>query len=788
MREAIYDFFDNPSNKPEDTLLFYYSGHGIPDPYGDVFLASSEIDPDRPHRRGFSFGDLTQAINRSVSIRIVTILDCCYSGAARVSKGGKRGNEESVVNVARSAMNTKANILHQGEGKYLLAASQAAQEAYGLEEKGHSIFTYYLLEGLKGNSNSVDIYGNVTPSSLSNYIYNELMNLPKRPKQKPLTKGEVSGDIILTEHPDLAKPYLPSPPTTLSGKSKTKIIFIPIFLVGGIIAIIFGINAIGITNFPINYDQEPVVDQTSNKSLNVYETTSKTDRLRQIVPSKPPIVHIDSNKTDFLSVFLKANAVSTDNLTSSSIDFGDGNKINYNHLGNRSFHHEYGSFYNEYDGMREYVGTNGEVYGVRTQFERNYPYQEGDSYYPFMTYPLYTNPIKYTYAKPGEYLIKIVVNDTDGQSNYTTWKVDLRNPVLSGIKVGPHPSTIEVDIKNNLVYVYNRYKGGSITIINGTTDRFIGNVALGIKEMPDYYNPIKISINPNSSNIYVNHIKNGNITVINGTDYSIIRTIDLKSLGISVDPYAYKGTSAHVNPITDMIYATEYADYYDKNQTVYIINGTTNSIVQTYNTTNYISFSDGENLPFSNPLTNVIYVQKGTDKNLTLSIINGTTNSLINIIPINGTYPLLEENTNRLYLFNHNSSTSKQDKLKVKVMDGSSGKQVDIIFLPSVDNDDYSYYYPQAINSKIGKIYSFGFEQQSNFGGQAQTITGMDQLIVTDYRNNSETRIDVGWDPKGISINPKTNRIYVTNYDSNTTSIIDGKTDKRINITTFDFL
>ena len=48
------------------------------------------------------------------------------------------------------AIDNKANVLQQGEGKCLLAASQAAQEAYALKEGDHSIFTYYLLEGLKG--------------------------------------------------------------------------------------------------------------------------------------------------------------------------------------------------------------------------------------------------------------------------------------------------------------------------------------------------------------------------------------------------------------------------------------------------------------------------------------------------------------------------------------------------------------------------------------------------------------------------------------------------------------
>jgi len=47
-----------------------------------------------------------------------------------------------------------------GEGKCILAASQAQQEAYVLEEHNHSLFTYYLLEGLKGNDKSAIIKAN----------------------------------------------------------------------------------------------------------------------------------------------------------------------------------------------------------------------------------------------------------------------------------------------------------------------------------------------------------------------------------------------------------------------------------------------------------------------------------------------------------------------------------------------------------------------------------------------------------------------------------------------------
>ena len=64
MREAIYDFFDNASTQADETLVFYFSGHGIPAPDGDMCLASSEINPDDPYRRGFSSYELTRLMQR----------------------------------------------------------------------------------------------------------------------------------------------------------------------------------------------------------------------------------------------------------------------------------------------------------------------------------------------------------------------------------------------------------------------------------------------------------------------------------------------------------------------------------------------------------------------------------------------------------------------------------------------------------------------------------------------------------------------------------------------------
>ena len=70
VKDAIYDFFDDITNNPDDTLLFYYSGHGVPDVDGDMYLASSDTDPDKPYRKGFSFEELTKMIQKSISTSV----------------------------------------------------------------------------------------------------------------------------------------------------------------------------------------------------------------------------------------------------------------------------------------------------------------------------------------------------------------------------------------------------------------------------------------------------------------------------------------------------------------------------------------------------------------------------------------------------------------------------------------------------------------------------------------------------------------------------------------------
>jgi len=187
----------------EDMLLFYFSGHGVLGDGGRHYLASSETDPIMPEKRAFSFEDLNRNIENCDSTKVVVALDCCYSGAAA---HGKAGNANEAAKLGKIAMQDK--ILNvEGAGKYLLASSQSFEKSYPMPDEEYSAFTYFFLEGLKGNKDSVNKDGYVTPELLGKFIDKKIRQLKSElaspPRQTPVTKGISSGDVFLAHYPDL---------------------------------------------------------------------------------------------------------------------------------------------------------------------------------------------------------------------------------------------------------------------------------------------------------------------------------------------------------------------------------------------------------------------------------------------------------------------------------------------------------------------------------------------------------------------------------------------------------
>ena len=77
--------------KRGDLLLLYYSGHGIKDDHGDLFLAMQDTESEIVSATALGATFVREQLDKSGSQRKVVVLDCCHSGAFA------RGDRKSVV-------------------------------------------------------------------------------------------------------------------------------------------------------------------------------------------------------------------------------------------------------------------------------------------------------------------------------------------------------------------------------------------------------------------------------------------------------------------------------------------------------------------------------------------------------------------------------------------------------------------------------------------------------------------------------------------------------------------
>lgn len=184
---AIDEFFDQ--RKPDDLLVLYFSGHGVRDEFGTLYLAVKNTNRSRLRSTAIRSDYIREAMDQSRSRRQVVVVDCCNSGAFPQGTKAEFGGTMGMV----SAL--------QGYGRFVLTASDSTQFAWEgnriIGETQNSLFTHFLVKGLKGEADS-DGDGRITVDELYDYAYEQISKLtPKQIPTKSTSKQE--GEIILRQ-------------------------------------------------------------------------------------------------------------------------------------------------------------------------------------------------------------------------------------------------------------------------------------------------------------------------------------------------------------------------------------------------------------------------------------------------------------------------------------------------------------------------------------------------------------------------------------------------------------
>lgn len=150
-REAIRSSLEDIAERasPEDAFVFFYAGHGVmTEPSLEVpskyYLALSEVTRlygDEAHlaQAGLSGLELQELAAAIPARKQLVVLDACQSAGA-IDAFAVRGaaEEKAILQLARSA------------GLTVLASSGSEQYAAEVDTLGHGLFTYALLQGLRG--------------------------------------------------------------------------------------------------------------------------------------------------------------------------------------------------------------------------------------------------------------------------------------------------------------------------------------------------------------------------------------------------------------------------------------------------------------------------------------------------------------------------------------------------------------------------------------------------------------------------------------------------------------
>ena len=153
------------------TVFIYYSGHGAPNPKNkDAYLVPYDGDPSFIDQTGYSLKRMYDALGKLPAKEVIVALDSCFSGA---------GGRSVLAKGARPLVMNLQNAFSLSQNMIILSAASGDQISATYGEKGHGLFTYFLLKGIK-NEDVVKADGTLEMKDLFSYIKPQVERIARK--------------------------------------------------------------------------------------------------------------------------------------------------------------------------------------------------------------------------------------------------------------------------------------------------------------------------------------------------------------------------------------------------------------------------------------------------------------------------------------------------------------------------------------------------------------------------------------------------------------------------------
>jgi hypothetical protein len=204
VRHGIYSLAD--ACTADDTLLCYFSGHGVLEK-GSLFLLWDSTRRDRLLSTALAASDVMQALKHCKAHSKLLILDCCHAGAVVNMTGLKDGSETRIEDTEI-----------QPENHLVLMASDRLEKAREIEELRGSFLTTHICTALSERINEADQDrdNRISIEDLEKWLSQQArrhnVRFPDRTVPVPYTFGQRRGEFFLARNPNPAAGPEPLPP------------------------------------------------------------------------------------------------------------------------------------------------------------------------------------------------------------------------------------------------------------------------------------------------------------------------------------------------------------------------------------------------------------------------------------------------------------------------------------------------------------------------------------------------------------------------------------------------
>lgn len=178
-RSKILQQMDELSKKihQEDVFIFYYAGHGsmVDDKFYFIPTESLRLyDEASLQKEAIEASVFQDKLKHIQALKQLIVMDACQSGGS-VELLATRGasEEKAIAQLSRSA------------GIHVMASAGSEQFATEFTELGHGLFTYVLIQALRGEADGAPKDGKVTIYELKSYIDDQVPEMTRKLKGKP---------------------------------------------------------------------------------------------------------------------------------------------------------------------------------------------------------------------------------------------------------------------------------------------------------------------------------------------------------------------------------------------------------------------------------------------------------------------------------------------------------------------------------------------------------------------------------------------------------------------------